>query len=579
MHPPSIVSDALWKCLCPSFQPGPALCRLSRGRLQRAIQSVPPKRSLGPASPTAQLRAYTTAVGRQTSAPGISHGFDRSIGSSSARKPSLVHLPTPELYERLRSDAAAGRHAEVMNIIKILLKDRRERPNVVLYASILHSFVSPEDGTAGKIRKILDDMGEDGIELDATTCHFVLEALAVHPDYLLRSEILEYMKDRWLTLTDKGHNFVIAGLLRDRLFEQALEKIDDMVQQRIPVAPWLYDTAMYMLLDYGEVEEAHQLLLLRQSSGLGNLSYTLWMHLLDCASKLHHVEAVNLVWNAQVVPSYLKPSTGTCLNVLNVAARIGNVKLATDVFRVLAERQTVFNVHHYELLLETYLNAKDLNAGLSVILIMQEGGIKVDEIAINPLFAYLNQDDSRPMEAFDILQSFEHSGRKVPTSAINVCIQASVHRGRLEEALEIYKALHTVSQAGPTTATFNILFQGCHRAGRKELAMFLASEMIQLGVVPDALTYDRLVHVCLSVGDVEGAFQYYEEMRGQSYIPRRGMLEMLIEEGCEDGDARTPAVLKDMEAMGITPKRLHKTAVSARFAAAPSTGNEDALAA
>jgi hypothetical protein len=62
-----------------------------------------------------------------------------------------------------------------MNIIKILIKDRRERPNVRLYAAMLHSFVNPEEGTAGKIRKVLEEMGEAGVDLDAGGCHAVLE--------------------------------------------------------------------------------------------------------------------------------------------------------------------------------------------------------------------------------------------------------------------------------------------------------------------------------------------------------------------------------------------------------------------
>ena len=62
-----------------------------------------------------------------------------------------------------------------MNIVRILIKDRGERPNVRLYAGILHSFVSPEMGTAGKVRKVLEEMEEEGIELDSGACHCVLE--------------------------------------------------------------------------------------------------------------------------------------------------------------------------------------------------------------------------------------------------------------------------------------------------------------------------------------------------------------------------------------------------------------------
>ena len=97
------------------------------------------------------------------------------------------------------------------------------------------------------------------------------------------------MKERWFTLSDRGHNFVVAGLLRDRCFEQALDKIEAMTAEQIPVSPWVSDMAIYLLLDNKDLEEAYQLVLMRQNSKTKNLSLSLWMQLLDCASKLHHV--------------------------------------------------------------------------------------------------------------------------------------------------------------------------------------------------------------------------------------------------------------------------------------------------
>src|SRR5690242_8658140 len=72
-------------------------------------------------------------------------------------------------------------------------------------------------------------------------------------------------------------------------------------------------------------------------------------------------DAARIVWTTQVQPGYLKPPSGTCLNVLSVASRHGDVQLATDVFRLLTERETIFTTHHYELLIATYLKANALS--------------------------------------------------------------------------------------------------------------------------------------------------------------------------------------------------------------------------
>jgi hypothetical protein len=82
---------------------------------------------------------------------------------------------------------------------------------------------------------------------------------------------------------------IVAGLLRDRLFEQAMQKIEDMLSQRIMIADWLLDKAIWIMLDYEEVDEAWQLLQNRQSSGRTSVSQAMWMQFLDVASRRGHV--------------------------------------------------------------------------------------------------------------------------------------------------------------------------------------------------------------------------------------------------------------------------------------------------
>lgn len=177
-----IVNDALWRCLCPSFRPIAATYSFAPCQRQLICPNNLTRLAYRSVSTTPRLQSYNAL-----NAEALSHTYSSASRNGNASpkphlrrnakqdKPSLVHLSTLELYERLKRDAAVGRYEEVMNIIKILIKDRRERPNVRLYAGILHSFVNPEEGTAGKIRKVLDEMAEEGIDLDAGACHCVLE--------------------------------------------------------------------------------------------------------------------------------------------------------------------------------------------------------------------------------------------------------------------------------------------------------------------------------------------------------------------------------------------------------------------
>ncbi|KAF1838887.1 hypothetical protein BDW02DRAFT_540686 [Decorospora gaudefroyi] len=594
MPPRPFVNDWLWQCLCPGFPPNLGVRTVTRGG-SKLLQRNACRRDAAPHGGR-QLRAYNAAT----------TGF-RPFGEKAMQPPSqnqrqkrpLAQLPSHVLYEHARAEGAKGNVDEVLNICRVLLKDRGEQPNKEMYTAVLHSFVSCNNGTAGKVRKVLEEMGfwsDTGaswpgrpvIELDARGCECVLEVLAVHPDYLLRADILEYMKPRWLTLSDRGRCFVVAGMLRERHFEQALEMLDDMVRNKAWVESWLFDKAIWMLLEFGEVEEAFYVVSLkegvqsqRKGTGTGTgtvqLSDALWGALLDAAAQKQLYEAVTTVWTTQVQPGYLKPGTGTCLSVLALASQYGDVRLSTDVFRVLTERETTFTTHHYELLITTYLKANDLSAALSVILIMVDANLKVDAATCHPLYWHLRKEkqgeDSRPMQAFTLLQEFETAGRKVPTAAVNACIQASISLRRFEEGIEIYKAMHTVSRAGPNTNTFNLLFKGCNQSARKELAMFFANEMIQLGLKPDRITYDRLILVCLQSGDLEDALLYYEEMTSTGATagskglmkPRRKTWELLIHKCVVQGDERAVALLKDYKEGVEEPRKMVEKAVVARF--------------
>ncbi|KAF3048365.1 hypothetical protein E8E12_011731 [Didymella heteroderae] len=591
MPPRPFVNDALWRCLCPGFPPNATAAHLARAAAP-ATHGFAPRRNPRPQRP---LRSYSAAAAQPSTffaqphvpSPTAPPRFNSRLRNAKEKTP-LVHLPTHVLYEDLRDAGAKGDFHEVMKICNVLIQDRGQRPDQAMYAAILHSFTSSTEGTAGKVRKVLEEMGfwsdkatMDGaekVDLDVRGCENVLQALAVHPDYLLRAEVLEYMREKWFTLSDRAHCFVVAGLLRERLFEQALEMLEDMCRKKVQVDDWVWSEAMWLLLEFGEVEEAFYVLGLKESvSDAGvpgaaygvKLSNALWGAMLDAAAYQQLHDAARIVWTSQVQPGYLKPPTGTCLSVLSLASRHGDIPLATDVFRLLTERETIFTTHHYELLIATYLKASALSDALSVILIMTDANLKVDSSTCHPLFAYLrnapppppqtvvneNGDEveehlSMPLHAFTLLQSFEAQGRKVPTAAVNCCIQASIALASLPEALDMYKALHTVAHSGPNTETFNLLFRGCSQAGRKDLAMFLAKEMIERGLKPDRITYDRLILVCERSGDLDDAMNYFEEMRASGMRPRRGTYERLMNALVDKDDERCAMVLKDYKESG-----------------------------
>lgn len=341
----------------------------------------------------------------------------------------------------------------------------------------------------------------------------------------------------------------------------ALDALEGMRKEGIKIESWLYDTMIYSLCSAEEFESALDLMQRRTLDGELHISGNVWYHLLDSASCALHYRATLFAFRARVEPKYLNPSAGMCINILNTAARHGDAYLATSILRILGKRSgNPIQLHHYEALLDTYIAANDLGTALTLLTIMTAAGHPPTELSTRPIYIYLKQSPDLPAKAILILKDLREQDRKIPVQAINVTMQASIYHRNLDSALNTYNRLHTIAPtAQPDTTTFNVLFRGCAQAARKDLAMFLASEMVALKIAPDALTYDRLILVCLSSeANIDDAWRYLEDMKSFGWRPRDGTFRALIRRACEEGDERVWKLVDESRDRGVPEQSMRK---------------------
>ena len=380
--------------------------------------------------------------------------------------------------------------------------------------------------------------------------------------YTLRAEILNKMKQNWHSLTADGYAYVIAGLLRDKQVENALEYLSDMRIQGYEPPIWLVNLLLYATLSIGAFPEAESFLSLRISLTTPRTPITsaLWSYILAAAAGALYHPLVTFVWDRAVTTSHFNPSSGLCTGVLDSCARAGDPDLATDVFRVLGQRSSPIAPHHYETLLECYIGADDLPSALTVLNIMAKSTNPPTDASARPLYFYLRSYPSEIEIAVSILQERAEKQDLAPICTINAIIEAHIHNNDPEAALEFYKIHSSLISPGvkPNTYTFNALLRGCSRDSRNDdvnghsqnlasptadavsdpsrpiddtlssrspnpnpkkkalTPVFVASEIRALGIKPDALTYDRLVGAYIDEGsptDIDFAWRYFKEMK------------------------------------------------------------------
>ena len=566
MPPVAQSIDALWHCFCPRFYA--RIFNTPSATTRRIFPTIASR----PRRQSSRRQYHETRCVKSATQDNLSHQHhdvasgitdDISSDNGSTKLKSV-------LYEALRKASNKGDMLRVRQLVRSLVEEGAEAPNSLLYTALLLANTDPEYGSPVEVERLLCEMEAIGIPPGSIHYHAVLkvgscfvmegallitaQVLSIHPDYLFRNEILDKLQQQWFSLTNDGWHDVIVGLLRERQIEMVINTLDRMQEEGSKIQAWLLDLVVYTLCNIGEFSQVMTVMRERFNQGELEISGTLWAYILDTASRALHHELTHYAWTKQVASEYLSPSSGVCINVLNTAARCGDYRLATDVFRILGKRSSALKLYHYEALLESYIKASDIRTALTILTIMLTAGIQPEEATTRALYFYLHESGLKTREALSILRELHDGQRQIPTVAVNCIIEALVQQNDLAYAMETYQTLYNLCPGGPTTATFNALLRGCAHSSRKDLAMFLASEMQTQKVVPNELTYDRLILVCI-VGkgddDINDAFRYFEEMKGKGWWPRRGTVTMMVKQTCETGDERVFDLLDEMEKKGV----------------------------
>ena len=170
--------DVLWHFLCPSF---------NQARLTRSYQYSEPVKALFPKCAKAPQRAYgSTRIPRgrrqksqQTSTSHIvKKQFFASVSGDPHQLPGggrLHDLRTEGAYEELRRAASAGNYVRVQVLVKILVRDRGEQPSPRLYQALLLANTNLQHGSPAEVKRLLQEMKDEGFTPDSSTYHAVLK--------------------------------------------------------------------------------------------------------------------------------------------------------------------------------------------------------------------------------------------------------------------------------------------------------------------------------------------------------------------------------------------------------------------
>jgi hypothetical protein len=327
------------------------------------------------------------------------------------------------------------------------------------------------------------------------------------------------MHRQWLNLTGEGTYHNLLSLLKDSQYELFLDKFSQARSILVGLPNFAYTIAAVRFAIAKEYEACmsfiKEVFPREKIVGEGEVTY----RVLDMASEDRHYNLSHHLYKAAVEPGYLNPPTGMCLNLLSTFAQAGDSPMLHSVLSQLVSKGEEIGEYHFEKLLECHINNDDLSSACLVFTAMASRGIEPSDTTSNPLYVYLQSSAELAKTAFATLYVLSTSNVPrpyIPLSPLNAILASLInHHQDLGTALKCYKLFHVIRPQGSfaNTRTFNLLLKGCADAEkpRKDLALFLASEMSILKIKADSGTYHELIRVCARAEDWRYVCRYVEE--------------------------------------------------------------------
>ncbi|RPA94168.1 hypothetical protein L873DRAFT_1702824 [Choiromyces venosus 120613-1] len=579
MAPRRHIIDGLYRCLCPQFNnilanksavaqfrprnlsaPASARCLSITRPTHQSIDPVPEPAPQTPL-PEPQDTLPLTKGANETSPVSKIRMVDYSgplwnklINFDRKERPFIRHgRQALQDIDKVKGLAHRGAFPEVFDVARALVESGYE-PDRELYSALVYACSNfPGCLMQDLAFNLVSEMKNRGIQPNSEIYHHLLKLLATSPDYLKRTEVLKEMKDNWHTVSDDGWQWVISGHLMGGNLEHALAIIEERREKGLVVHRSTYEHAIHRLCAVGEAEEALRITKTLDDEGFWKTPPKVVYDLLVVGTKQMHLDCTMWSWFQANDRQLFTPDDGVCLLTLNVAARYGAAKLATDVFRVLVNRKFEYEEHHFAALLETYVAAGNLPTAFSILNIMEAANVPPKPNTTRSIVNKLARNNS-PQDiesAYEILLSQRKPKNSVHIAALNAIIAAFVRIADVKSAFNVYKEIPDFDLR-PDLQTFNWLLQGAAEQGRKKFAMWIVAEMQEMGIKPGEETYESLVLVCAAQEVINDAFAYLEEMKNMRLKPSERVYKALAVRCYELRDWRFNEVIKEMDERGYS---------------------------
>lgn len=352
--------------------------------------------------------------------------------------------------------------------LQSLIVQHQQEPKVWYYKSWVLANRNPKLGSAATLHAVWDEVFTEGLGIDSDCLHAFLQALAYHPDYLLRTTVLNKMEQRWISLNPDGWNHVVAGMLKETQYALAAEKLQQMRSMGIPVFRWVDIAFAHCLIGAGEYAEAFEAMQEINKRGDGLTPMNTILSLLEATSEDYNSEITTRLWEEMVSPGFLNPSSGVCHKILIMAVRARDLALASKVFQHLAARVDVPSLDACEPLFDLYISSGDIEGAINFLCAMKESGLEASEFTVRSLVDLCGSGqvvlERDPLAILKQMISKVPSVKStVPVELINAGMEIRLRAKDFVSIKEVFDQYSIYCSSPPNLRSYFLLFKACRQ--------------------------------------------------------------------------------------------------------------------
>ena len=597
MRSSQLICDGLWRCLCPAVD-GTALRRAVSLSNPNRVLAHPGRRPSVACERLTHTRRYgsdanlasngneaavlDSTPALHTKANNVPRG-ERLLTPKPPTEQVLRHASVEDIVSALIAirDARGwsfhgqeiDRHGRIVQLVKHLVVHREQVPGPFIYECMMDAMADPQGSVRG-IRKLFDDLKSRNMKPTSAMCHSALAALANHPDYALRQEVLDVMQEFWFTRDQSARQSVVLGLLRDGQYELAYTRLTEMIEQKARVDIWVYDVFIMVFGKLGFLDEMLLLLYRRKNmESTDKAMASLLYHVLDVSSQGFHYPGTLFAWNTVVRNSLFQPPDGIVENVLATAARHGDATLATEALDKIAQRTRVL-AHHYEAVVEAFARSGDVAGAFRTLCIMKQNGIRIVRANTRVVYEALRQHAKLVEDAESTLRDMA-ADQELPVAAVGVVVEALAETQGSEAAMTLYRDVPVLCGEQANAAMIQTLLINSRDA---EVSRSLCRDYAaHIAEDDDPLrsphVYDGLIKACAEAGELDLAFRFANQALTLAERTPAGTgaewVRALVTKAVEVEDGRIWGVVDELgkgEMAGTVQKMLRQMRITKRAA-------------